>query len=310
LSETPPLTCTALLARFPLQALAAAGLDWELEARRCGLPVTLEPEFRWRVPVDALQQLHQRGLEQLGPGFPVLAARRGPDQHTSPLGLYCRTRETGRQALSAMAQYWDLVTDAWWISFDEIGGEGVLRWHAHPAVGVPESLWWFELTDIAGIARGMVPGLPVFRVETSLGVPPGLGEGLEVVEGEGLALVFPKKGLEARLLTPDASLRAYTERLLHQLLSDRPSGSVVRSTIRACGPTATLEEVAARLGLSPRTLHRRLSAAGTSFRRELNAVRAERARDLVGTMSSEAVAEVLGYSDARALRRAARRWGG
>ena len=71
----------------------------------------------------------------------------------------------------------------------------------------------------------------------------------------------------------------------------------------------TLGVVARRLGMSPRTVQRRLERNSTSWRAEADAVRSEQARWLRAEgLSGAAIAARLGYSDARALRRAVRRW--
>nr|WP_275942063.1 AraC family transcriptional regulator ligand-binding domain-containing protein [Nocardia cerradoensis] len=71
---------------------------------------------------------------------------------------------------------------------------------------------------------------------------------------------------------------------------------------------ATLEAVARRLAVSPRTLQRRLAESGTTWRRELDLARRSVAGTVAETTTQSALAYRLGYSDARALRRAARRW--
>ena len=60
--------------------------------------------------------------------------------------------------------------------------------------------------------------------------------------------------------------------------------------------------------MSPRTLQRRLEEEGTSWRGEADALRRKQARLAGERLSRADVAAFLGYSDARALRRAARRW--
>jgi AraC-like DNA-binding protein len=205
-------------------------------------------------------------------------------------------------------EHWDLVTDGWDLAFDEADGLGRLRWRSRGEPVLP-ALWWFDVADTVVSARGMVAGLPELTVVTSLAPPPGLAAlGVRVEAGEGLTLLLPEGALSARLPATDPSVRALTERQIAALLATRPAGSSIRATIHRLGPTATLDAVADALGMSTRTLHRRLAEAGTSFRRELDAVRADRARDLVGTVPIDRAAEVLGYSDARALRRAVRRW--
>jgi AraC-like DNA-binding protein len=72
----------------------------------------------------------------------------------------------------------------------------------------------------------------------------------------------------------------------------------------------TANEIAARLGMLERTLHRRLREQGTSFQLELNAVSHETARQLLDAraMPGASVVETLTYSDVSAFNRAFKRW--
>ncbi|MFJ6799079.1 AraC family transcriptional regulator ligand-binding domain-containing protein [Streptomyces sp. NPDC091268] len=74
----------------------------------------------------------------------------------------------------------------------------------------------------------------------------------------------------------------------------------------------TLEHVAQRLAMSPRTLQRRLAEHGTNWREEIEAVRQQRTMDLLRTtdLPLQSIATRVGYSDVRALRRAVHRWEG
>ena len=78
------------------------------------------------------------------------------------------------------------------------------------------------------------------------------------------------------------------------------------------GSIASQNDVAARLGMSVRSLQRKLSDEGTSFRREVDTVRAETARQLLGdrTFSLSEIAFRLGYGELAAFNHAARRWFG
>jgi AraC-like DNA-binding protein len=73
----------------------------------------------------------------------------------------------------------------------------------------------------------------------------------------------------------------------------------------------SLEEVAATLGVSSRTLKRKLKAEGTAFTDILDQLAIEQARGLLRTaLSVEQVAERMGYSDVSNFGRAFRRWTG
>lgn len=84
--------------------------------------------------------------------------------------------------------------------------------------------------------------------------------------------------------------------LLHQLSGGRPDTA----------------EVARELGVSERTLQRRLGNEGTSFQLLLTAVRRERARELLtdSTLDIDDVTYLLGYEDQSSFFRAFRTWEG
>ncbi|MEU6583350.1 helix-turn-helix domain-containing protein [Nocardia sp. NPDC046763] len=73
-----------------------------------------------------------------------------------------------------------------------------------------------------------------------------------------------------------------------------------------------LRWVADRLACSPRTIQRRLRDRGTTWREEVDAVRCQHAVNLLRDTDIPLgeVATKLGYTDARTLRRAFRRWKG
>ena len=74
---------------------------------------------------------------------------------------------------------------------------------------------------------------------------------------------------------------------------------------------AKMEEVAAELGMAPRTLHRHLGAEGTSFRQLVDEVREALAEEMLShRMTVEEVAERLGYSEASSFVHAFKRWKG
>ncbi len=73
-----------------------------------------------------------------------------------------------------------------------------------------------------------------------------------------------------------------------------------------------LEWIAAKLGLSPRSLQRKLANSGTTYLELLERVLGERARSLIGSTRTPIIeiALSLGYSDAAHFNRAFKRWTG
>lgn len=94
---------------------------------------------------------------------------------------------------------------------------------------------------------------------------------------------------------------------------DRETAPRVRDALRSQLPEwPDLPAVAARLHLSPRTLHRRLAAEGTHFQAIKDALRYELARDWLGKSRRplQEIAADLGFADTTAFYRAFTGWSG
>jgi AraC-like DNA-binding protein len=146
------------------------------------------------------------------------------------------------------------------------------------------------------------------QIEAALGAPVRWGAGLNAIFIPDRMLpvrspladpVLHQVGIERleqarRALNAPETLRLRLNRLLARSPSGRPS----------------IGEAAASLGLSQRTLARRLSEAGLNYRDMVDAelkARARRWLDL-GTLSRAEIGERLGFSDAGSFGRAMRRW--
>lgn len=130
-------------------------------------------------------------------------------------------------------------------------------------------------------------------------------------------LAFEAHWLQARLSGYDRVTCAIIRRQLNTLLQ-RPMGNVdvvesLSSRMRLGVENAASQvSLAHEINVSDRTLRRRLSAQDTSFRALRDDTRYQRARDLLAnsSLTIAEVAEAVGYSDARAFRRAFKRWSG
>ncbi len=133
-----------------------------------------------------------------------------------------------------------------------------------------------------------------------------------------LEVAFPASALALELPRNDPRLFAYLARKAEALAQRLPSeASHVETTRHHIGELlasgeARLGTIAQRLGLSERTLHRRLGDEGASFAGLLEEVRRERAQLLLEDrgLSCSEVAFLLGYTETAPFFRAFRRWTG
>jgi AraC-like DNA-binding protein len=130
-------------------------------------------------------------------------------------------------------------------------------------------------------------------------------------------LLFDAAALEYPLGTADpaalALARDQCERAIEALgFEGRVVGRARAAIPKAGGGFRSLDEVATKLGLSPRTLKRKLATGGTSYQALLDEARLARAEELLRAdrRSIDEIAETLGYSDVANFTRAFRRWTG
>jgi AraC-like DNA-binding protein len=127
-------------------------------------------------------------------------------------------------------------------------------------------------------------------------------------------LLFPRSLLDEALQMADpvAARQALSqcESELARLGETSSLLATIRRELRASESFPSLEQVAERQHISPRTLKRRLAAHGTSFRQLTDELRRDRALVLLENreLTVERIAEQLGYSDASNFQRAFRRW--
>jgi AraC-like DNA-binding protein len=131
-------------------------------------------------------------------------------------------------------------------------------------------------------------------------------------------LVFPKVALAEPFVTYNSDLQAMlVSGLEAQLGADSKPSSLaddVRCALRRgmSGERPSIDKIAKNLGLSARTLQRRLEEAGTTYQRLLDEVRHESARRLLASteVDTEEVAFLLGFEEYNSFTRAFQSWEG
>jgi AraC-like DNA-binding protein len=130
---------------------------------------------------------------------------------------------------------------------------------------------------------------------------------------------LPATSADLPVVTADPYLNELAERYCEEALAHRdtkssPLRSKVENAIAALLPhgQARIETVAAKLGMSARTLARKLSAEGHSFAGILREIRADLARRYLadGEVQISQIAWLLGYGEVGTFTRAYQRWTG
>jgi AraC-like DNA-binding protein len=134
-------------------------------------------------------------------------------------------------------------------------------------------------------------------------------------DAERHELVIAAKWADQPLPQSDERTARLCEEQCRELLGRRQESQQLSERVRQhlLRPRrgAAMEEIATDLGMAPRTLHRRLAAEGTSFRRVVEEVRTALADEMLQQrMSVDEVAERLGYAEASSFVHAFKRWKG
>ncbi len=115
----------------------------------------------------------------------------------------------------------------------------------------------------------------------------------------------------------DPASAAMSLRLVEDLLAshDEADDLIVRTRkalLRTPGRLADMEAVSRELGMTSRTLRRKLDALGTSFRCILDDVRSNLAKDYLAQseLTIDEIASFLGYTETTNFRRAFKKWTG
>jgi AraC-like DNA-binding protein len=159
---------------------------------------------------------------------------------------------------------------------------------------------WYQCARPAGVDRAKVLGCPV-----RYGAPE-------------MRLVLRREPLERPLPRHDPALFAYLARHTEAMVARIPTSTriadrvrhLVCETLRDGEPEQAL--LSRKLGLSERTLQRRLREEGTSFAQILDSVRLDFSQQYLDNpaVTLHELAFLLGYSEPSAFHRAFRRWTG
>ena len=241
------------------------------------------------------------------------------------LGYALRTSETLGMALQRLCRYHRVLHDVAEVKLTVQRDHAILSHHLPVPGGPPRPVSEYVVAGWLVTSRQAtgVNWAPL-QVRFPHSAPDGTSEhqrvfGCTLKFGHDRnELVFSRDLLAMPLVKADANLQAILEAQVVSMFQKLPKGEAATDAVRRhlarelCNGEPTLEQIAPRLHMSPRTLHRRLDDEGTSFRRILTEVRRElAARHLTERqLAISEIAFLLGFSEPSAFHRAFKRWTG
>jgi AraC-like DNA-binding protein len=257
------------------------------------------------------------------PGIALRIAAATPPGAFGIVEYVCRASATLGDALRQWVRYLNLLDDAVTVGLAVDGDRAMLRVELESEAPAPAS---HELCFALVAQQARALSTTPFRVTAvefthRTAADPGRYrkwfDAPVTFGAETSQLVMPRAALDATLATADPTLLAILTRAADELARatlDEPTlvaqvKRVVREVLRSAD--ANVDFVAARLGLTGRSLQRKLKDHGTSFNAVRETVRRELAeRYLQDRLSIAEISFLLGFSEPSAFFRAFKRWAG
>ena len=316
--RTRPLTQpirAVVISDYPALA-QEVGLDPHAELARYGLPPGACSLPDLRVSADAVARLLEGAAERSGcPDFAIRLAQRRKAAHLGVAGLVLIQQPTLRDALDISGRYRHLLNEAVGFSLEEDRQHAIL----HIALFLDQPRAYSQAVELSVAAYAHLIRLllgeawnPVLvRFRHSAPARQALqrrffGSPLEF-DAETNAIVCDATDLDRVNHRADAALAGYASALLDGL-PGAPGVShfeMVRRLIVTLLPMgkASIAAVASAMGLTVRSLQRKLDAAGVDFKTLLSDVRAETCAVYLETpgVTVAQTAERLGYASTPAF---------
>jgi AraC-like DNA-binding protein len=234
-----------------------------------------------------------------------------------------RSAKNWGEALELMLRYIRLVNEAADFSLNVRGGRAFVELRSR--VQLTRAAADFQAGALVRTARAWLGHLDTFELwlqhpepsskqmyqELFGAMPVRFSSPYDAITFDAALLEVPMKSADPRL---NALLRRHAEQLIAELPEpDWLTGRVRKLLLNLLPAGKTnADYVAARLGMSRRTLTRRLEREGVTYKDLLEQARRELALQYLATPNTDIqqIALLLGYSETAAFSRAFRRWSG
>lgn len=277
-----------------------------------------------RLPVGlALRWLDSAVLVSGDPDLGLKAVRRVERGGYDVIEYAGRSASNWGEALELMLRYIRLVNEAADFSLQVREQKAFVELRSR--VPLNRAASDFQAATLAVVARAWLGSLDTFEVWLAHPEPADLSVYRSVFDSAPLhfgtaqdAVSFDRSLLDVPMKSADPKLNAVLRRHAEHLISELPEPDWLTGKVRQlllnllpAGKT-NADYVAARLGMSRRTLTRHLEREGVTYKDLLEQARRELAYQYLASHSTDIqqIAFMLGYSETAAFSRAFRRWSG
>lgn len=318
-----PSVCPSIV-NAGVQALEGQGVDLEQLQRRWGLSLEGLRRTEQRLPAFLVRRFWEVARELGGdPAIGLTAARYSDAGQLVGLAYLMQLMPSRLAGLEIMERYWPLLCGHLQLRYEEQDGRLHLVVLAAQALqpAAEEIDYWFanqvryQKSDL---------GTPSAFLQMRLRRPPPadpepwrrLTDGSVVFGAERDEVLLDLAALRAERQAGSEAVRDALEGALRNYAGQSAQGSlleqVASAVLAGLQQELSLEQLAERLHMTPRTLHRGLLREGWSFSQIVEEQRRYLAWDLLaeGSLDIGEVAEHLGYRELRSFTRAFRRWYG
>ncbi|HEY8147510.1 MAG TPA: AraC family transcriptional regulator [Vicinamibacteria bacterium] len=307
--------------RFALSVLRARGWPTERLMERAGLSALVsDPEAR--LPHAGVRAFWREAIRETGDETIGLhVAKQVRPAVFDALGYVFRFSPTLGDGICRLARYHRFVDDVLELVVETDGRHACIRLEGVERMTRPTAEFLLGSLIRAARAETARPDLDPVGVQFAFARPRRWAEHRRFFRSPlwfgcpRNALVLERKALDLPMRAAEPELREVLERRVRDVIARLPPVDTVATRARfelgetLDGGHPTAKSVGRKLGLSVRSLHRRLRDEGTTFGGLLDALRRELAeRYLREGVSVSETAFLLGYSDASAFHRAFRRW--
>ena len=304
--------------------LKDVGISAEDVLRRARLPLHLAGQEQVRVSVHEYLRIWEALEDEAND--PTLAIRLGqafsPEIfHPEIFAALCSPDLT--VAVTRMARYKKLIAPVTMTVQETIEGLSVSKQWNDPTLILPKALSAIELIFLIQIARiGTREQIKPVRVESRFPLEPLDAYedyfGIAPVQGDAYRVVFCPKDARRPFLTASEAMWSTFEpelqRRLTKLEVNAPLKQRVHSVLLESLPSggASIDVVARQLGLSARSLQRKLKPEGVSFKEIVSETREKLARHYVTktTLSYPEISFLIGFEEPSSFFRSFREWTG